>query len=96
MIHPNGWIWSAAFSPDGALLGLGMGNAAGIVDVASGLMIRVMAGHAGTVGRVAFSPKGALLAAASDDGTARIWAPATGATRAVLPGHNYRYGAAQT
>jgi WD40 repeat protein len=39
------------------------------------------------VNAVAFSPDGTLLATASYDGTARIWDPATGTTRATLQGH---------
>ncbi|HEX4831219.1 MAG TPA: hypothetical protein VH478_09030 [Trebonia sp.] len=37
---------------------------------------------------MAFSPDGALLATASEDGTTRIWSAATGAPRATLTGHD--------
>jgi WD40 repeat protein len=51
---------------------------------------RVLAGHTGVVSAVAFSPDGRRLASASDDGTVRLWDPATGATLATLAGHTRR------
>ena len=36
---------------------------------------------------VAIAPDGTWLASASDDGTVRIWDPATGQLRAILTGH---------
>ena len=41
-------------------------------------LARTLTGHTGMVRYVAFSPDGKLLATASDDGTARLWNPATG------------------
>jgi WD40 repeat protein len=45
------------------------------------------AGHIGGVTSCVFSPDGALLATASDDGTARLWNVAEGTVRAVLTNH---------
>ena len=36
---------------------------------------------------LAYGPDGALLASASDDGTARVWDAASGALRQTLAGH---------
>ena len=43
-----------------------------------------------TVYAVAFSPDGRLLATGSDDGTARLWDPATGEHLRTLTGHTGR------
>ncbi|WP_211835130.1 nSTAND1 domain-containing NTPase [Streptomyces rhizosphaericus] len=49
---------------------------------------RRLTGHKGDVGAVAFSPDGHTLATGSDDGTVRLWDPATGRTRRALTSHN--------
>ncbi|HEX6524475.1 MAG TPA: trypsin-like peptidase domain-containing protein [Streptosporangiaceae bacterium] len=83
MIRPPANPSSVAFSTDGALLAVGCGSVAAIVDTADGRTLRVLKGHSGTLERVAFLPDGTRLATASDDRTARIWDLTTGKSRKV-------------
>jgi WD40 repeat protein len=46
--------------------------------------LQALEGHPGPVNAVAFPPDGQTLASASDDGTVRLWDPATGAKKRVL------------
>ena len=48
---------------------------------------RILRGHAGAIGRIAWSPDGRFLASPSDDKTIRIWDVAHGECTAVLEGH---------
>eukprot|EP00873_Tetraselmis_striata_P035522 jgi/Tetstr1/455786/TSEL_042583.t2 len=68
-------------SPPGALLSAAPATPAGKAFTGS------LAGHTGVVLAVAYSPDGASIASAADDGTLRVWDAATGKQRARLTGH---------
>ncbi|WP_322779283.1 TIR domain-containing protein [Frankia sp. Cas4] len=98
---PAGPGVSAALSPDGTLLAAGgAGPALRVWEVATGRQLGALAGPPGgssgrmrSVGPVAFSPDGRLLAGgeAADpraDGSVRLWEVTTGRPLAVLPGHD--------
>ena len=51
-------------------------------------LARTLTGHTDQVTGVAFSPDGRLLATTSNDGTARVWDPATGDCLRTFTGHN--------
>ena len=46
---------------------------------------RALNGHTGRTRAITFSPDGNTLASCSDDGTVRLWDPATGKETAKLP-----------
>lgn len=86
-----------AFSPDGMLLaGGGIGPQEGgethqitVWDVETGNIRSILPGHADriSIGGLAFSPDGALLASASRGATAKIWDIRTGEVQHTLEGH---------
>ncbi len=74
----TGWVWSVAFSPDGATLA--SGSADGTVRLwdasdpsAPKALGEPLTGHTSWVWSVAFSPDGATLASGSYDGTIILW-----------------------
>lgn len=71
------------WSPDGRAMGFRDGDEAGVVWLADQRVVRLK-GHHNRVNNVAFAPDGSTVLTASDDGTARLWDPATGETVRVL------------
>src|SRR5664279_4515315 len=56
-------------------------------DAPATALRRVLTGHTGGVRALAAAPDGSWLASADQDGTVRIWDPATGAATHTLTGH---------
>jgi WD40 repeat protein len=82
-----------AYSPNGAVLAITLsrvnGNRSPIVlaDGSTGLFIRELVGHHSWIEDIVFSPDGAALASAGDDGTVRLWNVATGLEKRPASGH---------
>jgi hypothetical protein len=70
-------VFGLALSPDGRTVAVGDGRRLKLWDVATGKLLRTLAGHGEQVGPVAFSPDGKLLASAAG-GEVRLWDAATG------------------
>jgi len=89
-------VFAVSFSPDGQLLASGscarweQGCSQGGIklwDVASGRLVRTVAGHTDSVYSVAFSPDGKTIASGSLDNTVKLWKVATGGEVYNLIGH---------
>ncbi|GAB4386623.1 MAG: NB-ARC domain-containing protein [Elainellaceae cyanobacterium] len=69
-----GWVWSLAFSPDGALLVSGSEDQTiRIWDMQAGVCLKTLHKHLSWVRSVAFHPDGKTIASGSDDQTVRLW-----------------------
>jgi WD40 repeat protein len=85
LIESNAWVYSLAFSPDGATLASGAAD--GTVQlwrVEDGTLLRTLKGHTNSVESLAFSPDGATLASGSWDGTVRLWQVSDGTSLHTL------------
>lgn len=72
---PGVYVLSAAFSPDGGRLAVGLSDGTSRQwDVATGREIARFEGHDCCVASVTYSPDGSLLATSSKDTTAKVWA----------------------
>jgi WD40 repeat protein len=73
-----GTVGPVIFSPDGKWLASGGDdNTISIRDVATGRIVRELAGHRSQIVALAFTPDGGTLASASGDRTLRLWHTAT-------------------
>jgi WD40 repeat protein len=85
------WGWcNVAINPDGTILASGHGDGAvRLWDCARGQIVRVLAGHSGSVFCLAFSPDGKTVASGAADATV-LWNVGDGSERARLAGHGGR------
>jgi WD40 repeat protein len=98
--HPP--LTSSVFSPGGEQVvdTRGPGHTPRLLDARTGeparmtytLAFDAQAGHLGDVNTAAFSPDGALVVTAGQDGTVRLWDPHWGHLLRVLEGHASRVG----
>lgn len=86
-LHHSGWVWHAAFSPDGKRVATVSGNEAFVWDAVTGEKIFTLNGHTNTVYTVAFSPDGTRIATGSEDRKIKIWDAGSGRELFTLAGH---------
>lgn len=92
VLRPNPSISSIAFSPDSRQLVMADYEweedhpleAARVWDVQSGELVGSLKGHSGAIEAVQFSSNGSLIATASTDGSARLWATEIGSEFPML------------
>ena len=79
--HVGHRVHSLAFAPVADELAVAVGHAVRVFDLAAGRPRLNLAGHQGTVWKVAYTPDGARLVTASSDGSVRFWDAGSGAAR---------------
>ncbi|KAF9346580.1 hypothetical protein BGX34_003797 [Mortierella sp. NVP85] len=80
---------SCAYSPNGELFAVGLGNNnISVYKTSNWERIRTLTGHTNIVSSVAFSPMSNLIASGSYDRTARLWDVETGSMLRTLTGHS--------
>jgi WD40 repeat protein len=85
----SGTLNSVSFSPDGARVLTGGGDATlRLWDAATGALLRTFKGHSSSVESVAFSPDGARVLSGSRDKTLKLWDAETGALLRTFEGHS--------
>ena len=88
--HRN-WVWSAAFSPDGArVVTASYDYTTRVWDAASGKELALLADDSSPrnqMNTAVFSPNGKRIITASEDGIVRIWDANTGQKIAALNNH---------
>jgi WD40 repeat protein len=83
----HGDLTGLAFAPDGRLATCG-GETIALWNVGKGTRTATWTGgHRGRILAVAFAPDGKQLASGGEDGTVRLWDPATRQLRRALKGH---------
>lgn len=73
-VNIGNWVWSVAYSPDGALVAVA--GESGVITLwhsIDGSSAGVLSGHMGWVRSVVFSPDGTRLASGSYDESIRLW-----------------------
>ena len=81
-------VFYATFSPNGLWLVTASGdNTAGLWEVKTGQLVKLLQGHTGTVFHSTFSPDSQYVLTSSSDKTARLWEVPTGKLIRVFKGH---------